>query len=107
MVKGSLTPSRRTQAIIVLAFLAFQVLDVVTTHLGFGLNHPELNQVMAPIVRAQGELAAYAVKGIAVAVLLGMLMVLQYRKPRVWQAFQVAACLTAAAVSANLVQLLA
>ncbi len=107
MVKGSLTPSRRTQAIIVLAFIAFQVLDVITTHIGIRSSHSELNQVMAPIVGAQGELAAYAVKGIAVAVLLGMLMVLQYRKPRVWRAFQVAACLTAAAVAANVVQLLA
>lgn len=107
MVKGQLAPSRRIQAIIVIAFLAFQALDVVTTHVGFGLNHPELNQVMARVIGNHGELAAYAVKGVAIAVLLAMLMVLQYRRPRVWYAFTLAACLTALGVAANVYQLLA
>jgi len=34
-------------------------------------------------------------------------MLLQYRRPRVWHAFRIGACLTAMAVSANLYQLLA
>jgi len=34
-------------------------------------------------------------------------MLLQYRKPRVWQAFKIAARLTALAVPANVYQLLA
>ncbi|HYS28488.1 MAG TPA: DUF5658 family protein [Candidatus Limnocylindria bacterium] len=104
MVKA---PSIRTQAVIVVAFLAFQALDIITTHIGLRLSHPELNSVMAPIVGSQGELAAYALKGVAVAVLLGVLMLLQYRRPRVWHAFRIGACLTAMAVSANLYQLLA
>lgn len=99
-------PSVRAQALILLAFLIFQLLDVVTTHIGFRLSHPELNQLMALVVGSRGELAAYAVKGVAVAVLLTMLMVLQYRRPHVWRAFQVAACLTAAGVAVNVVQLL-
>lgn len=106
MVKTEVT-SRRAQAVIVLAFLAFQVLDVITTHVGFTLSHPELNGIMAPIVGNHGELAAYAVKGAAIAVLLGILMLLQYRTPRVWQAFQIGAWLTAAGVAVNVYQLLA
>lgn len=104
MVKA---PSTRAQAVIVVAFLAFQALDAITTHIGFRFSHAELNRVMALIIGSQGELAAYAVKGAAVAVLLGMLMVFQSRRPRVWQAFQVAACLTGASVAANLYQLMA
>lgn len=100
-------PSRRTQAVLLVAFLLFQGLDALTTHIGVGLRHPELNQVMATVIGAHGELAAYAVKGLAVAVLLAILMVLQHRRPRVWHAFQVAAGLTAAAVAVNLVQILA
>jgi len=103
MVKA---PSTRTQALILIAFLAFQVLDVITTHIGFGLSHPELNRIMALVVRSQGELGAYAVKGAAVAVLLGLLMVLQYRKPHVWRAFGVGTFLTAAGVAVNAFQLL-
>jgi hypothetical protein len=103
MVKA---PSARAQAVIVVAFVAFQALDIVTTHIGFRLSHAELNLVMAPIVGSQGELMAYAVKGIAIAVLLGILMLLQYRRPRVWHAFQVGAWLTAIGVAANLYQLL-
>jgi len=103
MVKA---PSTRAQAVIVVAFLAFQTLDVITTHIGFRLSHPELNLIMAPIVGSQGELAAYAVKGVAIAVLLGVLILLQYRRPRVWHTFQIGAWLTAAGVAANLYQIL-
>jgi len=99
-------PSRRTQALVLVAFLILQGLDALTTHIGFGHSHPELNQVMATVIGAHGELAAYAVKGLAVAVLLAMLMILQHRRPRVWHAFQVAAGLTAAAVTVNLIQIL-
>lgn len=107
MLTGERAPSRRAQGLIVLAFVAFQVLDVITTHVGFTLSHPELNRIMARIVGNQGELAAYAVKGAAVAVLLGILMMLRYRRPRVWQAFLLAAWLTAAGVAVNVYQLLA
>lgn len=98
--------SRLTQALILTAFIGFQALDSLTTHLGLALRHPELNRIMAPIIAAHGELAAYAVKGIAVAILLAILMLLYRRRPRVWRAYQVAACLTAFAVVANVLQLL-
>ncbi|HET9847958.1 MAG TPA: DUF5658 family protein [Candidatus Dormibacteraeota bacterium] len=98
--------SRLTQALILITFVGFQVLDTLTTHLGLALQHPELNRIMAPIIAADGELAAYAVKGSALAVLLGLLMLFSRRMPRVWRAYQVAAWLTALAVIANLLQLL-
>jgi len=98
--------SRLDQALILTGFLGFQVLDSLTTHLGLALRHPELNRLMAPLISTHGELAAYAVKGTAVAVLLAILMLLYRQKPWVWHAYQVGAWLSAAAVIANVVQLL-
>jgi hypothetical protein len=98
--------ARRNQALILTGFIGFQVLDSITTHLGLVLHHPELNRVMGPLIATRGELAAYAVKGTAVAVLLAILMLLYRQKPRVWHAYHVAAWLTAAAVVANVLQLL-
>jgi hypothetical protein len=97
--------SRLTQAMILTAFVGFQVLDSLTTHLGLALQHQELNRIMAPLMANQGELAAYAVKGTAVAVLLAILMMMYRRKPLVWHAYHVAAWITALGVIANLVQL--
>ena len=98
--------ARRNQGMILTAFVGFQVLDSLTTHLGLALQHQELNRIMAPLMATQGELAAYAVKGTAVAVLLALLMVMYRRKPLVWHAYHVAAWITALGVIANLVQLL-
>jgi hypothetical protein len=98
--------SRLNQGLILTAFVGFQALDSLTTHLGLALQHQELNRIMAPLIATQGELAAYAVKGTAVAVLLGMLMLMYRQKPLVWHAYHVAAWLTALGVIANLVQLL-
>ena len=97
--------SRLNQALILTAFVGFQALDSLTTHLGLALQHQELNRIMAPLIATQGELAAYAVKGTAVAVLLAILMLMYRKKPLVWHAYHVAAWLTALGVIANLVQL--
>jgi hypothetical protein len=105
VLPGSLD-SRLSQAIILTGFLGFQAMDSVTTHLGLALQHPELNRLMAPLIASRGELVAYAVKGTAVAVLLAILMLLCRRKPWVWHAYRVGAWLSAAAVVANLLQLL-
>jgi uncharacterized protein DUF5658 len=98
--------SRLSQALILTGFLGFQVMDSLTTHLGLALQHAELNRLMAPLIASQGELAAYAVKGTAVAVLLAILMLLYRRKPWVWHAYRVGAWLSAAAVLVNVAQLL-
>ena len=89
-----------------MGFLGFQALDSVTTHIGLALQHVELNRLMAPLISTEGELTAYAVKGTAVAGLLAILMLLDRRKPWVWHAYRVGAWLCAAAVIANVVQLL-
>lgn len=104
--RSSAPTSRLAQALILISFLGFQLMDSLTTHLGLALRHPELNAVMAPLIGSHGELAAYAVKGAAVAVLLAMLMLMYRNKPRVWHAYQVAACLSAMAVVSNVLQLL-
>jgi hypothetical protein len=98
--------SRLTQALILTGFLGFQVMDSLTTHLGLALQHTELNRLMAPLIAARGELAAYAVKGTAIAVLLAVLMLMYRRKPWVWHAYRVGAWLSAVAVVVNVVQLL-
>jgi len=100
------TTSRLNKALILTSFIGFQVMDSLTTHVGLALQHPELNRIMAALIAVNGELAAYAVKGTAVAVLLGILMVVSRRMPRVWYAYQVAACLSAVAVIVNVLQLL-
>lgn len=99
-------PAPSGQASILTVFLGFQSLDAITTHLGLGLNHVELNLVMRPVMLAHGELAAYAVKGIAVAMLLAALMLFQSRRPRVWQAFRVAGWMSAFGVLINVLQLI-
>src|ERR1700704_1323790 len=98
--------SRLNQGLILIAFVGFQALDSLTPHLGPAFQHQELHRIMAPLIATQGELAAYAVKGTAVAVLLGILMLMYRQKPLVWHAYHVAAWLTALGVIANLVQLL-
>ena len=98
--------SQLSQALILGGLIGFQALDSLTTHLGLALEHEELNRLMAPIMASRGELVAYAVKGTALAVLLAVLMLLHRRKPRVWQAYLVAGWLSAAAVVANVVQLM-
>jgi hypothetical protein len=98
--------SRLSQAFILAGFVGFQALDLLTTHLGLNLRHQELNRLMAPVMSSRGELAAYAVKGIAIAVLLAILMLMHRRKPRVWQAYLVAGWLSAAGVVVNVLQLL-
>jgi len=98
--------SQLSQALILGGLIGFQALDSLTTHLGLALEHQELNRLMAPIMATRGELVAYAVKGTALAVLLAVLMLMHRRQPRVWQAYLVAGWLSAAAVVANVVQLL-
>jgi len=98
--------SRRSQALILGGFIGFQALDFVTTHLGLALQHQEMNGFVAPLIAARGELVAYTVKGTAVAVLLAVLMMMQRRNPRVWQAYLLAGWLSAAGVVANVLQLL-
>jgi hypothetical protein len=98
--------ARLRQATILTGFLGFQAMDALTTHLGLQGHHQELNRVMGPVIALHGELAGYAVKGIAVAVLLAILMLLQERRPHVWQAYHVAAWVSATAVMANILQLL-
>jgi len=95
-----------SQALILGGLIGFQALDSITTHLGLALQHEELNRLMAPIMATRGELVAYAVKGTALAVLLAVLMLMHRRTPRVWQVYLVAGWLSAAAVVANVVQLL-
>ena len=98
--------SQRSQALILGGFVGFQGLDSLTTHLGLAMQHQELNGLMAPLIANRGELVAFAVKGAAVAVLLAILMMMQRRNPRVWQAYLVAGWLSAAGVVANVLQLL-
>jgi hypothetical protein len=98
-------PSPATRAFVLWSFLGFQAMDALTTHVGLQLHHQELNRLMAPLMALHGELAAYAVKGVAIAILLAVLMLLKSR-PYVWRAFRIAAWVGAIAVVANVTQLI-
>lgn len=98
--------SQRSQALILGGFVGFQGLDSLTTHLGLAMQHQELNGLMSSLIANRGEPLAFAVKGTAVAVLLAILMMMQRRNPRVWQAYLVAGWISAAGVIANVLQLL-
>ena len=50
--------SRLNQALILTAFVGFQVLDSLTTHLGLALEHQELNRIMAPLMATSPWLSA-------------------------------------------------
>lgn len=102
-----LAPDRITQSVILSGFVGFQVMDAITTHVGLAMHHVELNRVMGPIMSIHGELAAYAVKGTAIAILLALLMLLRRRRPYIWHAYYVAAWISALAVIANVAQLTA
>ncbi len=103
--KGYPADTRRSQALVLSGFVGFQALDAITTHVGLTFQHVETNRLMGPLISIRGELLAYALKGLAVALLLAILMLLQYRKPRVWQVFHAAAWVSALAVVANVAQL--
>jgi hypothetical protein len=98
-------PNPLSQGMILSSFVGFQALDAFTTHIGLAFHHAELNRLMAPLIASHGELVAYAVKGLAVASLLAILMLLEHHKPRVWHAYRVAALVTAIAVVFNVAQL--
>ncbi len=102
---GMMQNGRLSHAFVLLGFLGFQTLDAITTHVGLMLQHTETNRLMAPVISVHGELMAYALKGTGIAALLVLLMLLQSTRPRVWQAFHLAAWLTSVGVIVNVSRL--
>ncbi len=90
------------KGLVLIAFIGFQLADSITTHHALALGHAELNPFMVTVLQVSGELAAYAVKGSFVAILLAILMVLQHRKPWIWDAYCMAAGLSGMALILNL-----
>ncbi len=95
---------RRRQFILV-GFIGAQVLDVITTHLGLQSGRQELNGIANILISSHGELMVYAVKLSLVGLLLGLLLMIGNRKPRIWDAYLIAAWITTAAVVNNVIRI--
>lgn len=95
----------RRQQLILVGFLGAQLLDVITTHIGLQNGRQELNGIANSLITSHGELMVYALKLTLVALLLGLLLVVGGRKPRIWDAFLVAAWITTAAVVNNVLRI--
>jgi hypothetical protein len=94
------------KALVLGGFCLAQLLDVVTTHIGLSQGRQELNGIAAWIIQHDGELAVYAIKLLLVAGLVGLLLILGRRRQGIWNAYLVAACITAFAVANNLYRIL-
>ena len=94
------------RAVILVAFSVAQVLDVVTTHIGLASGRRELNGIAAWIITNNGELAVYAVKLTLVAGLVGFVLIYGRHRTAIWNAYLIAAWITAFAVINNLYRIL-
>lgn len=96
----------RKRAFILSGFCLAQALDVATTHIGLHEGRRELNGIAAWIITHDGEVAVYLAKFGMVAVLVTFLLVVGRRRPGLWNAYLVAAWITAIAVMNNLYRIL-
>jgi hypothetical protein len=96
----------RKRAFILGGFCLAQVLDVATTHIGLQQGRQELNGVAAWIIAHNGEPSVYLAKLGMVALLVAFLLVVGRRRPGLWNAYLVAAWITAIAVVNNLYRIL-
>src|SRR2546428_13987199 len=94
------------KALILIGFCTAQLLDVATTHIGLSEGRQELNGIAAWIIAHDGEVAVYLVKLSLVALLVAFLLVVGRRRPGLWNAYLVAAWITAIAVMNNLYRIL-
>ena len=95
----------RKRAIILSTFIVAQLLDMLTTHLGLGMGRQELNGAAAWIIAQQGEWAVYLLKGVLVAGLVALLLLVGKRRAVIWNAYLVAAWITTFAVINNVYRL--
>jgi uncharacterized protein DUF5658 len=94
------------RAVILIGFCLAQILDVITTHIGLASGRRELNGIAAWIIAHNGELAVYAVKLTLVAGLVGFVLFYGRRRTSIWNAYLIAAWITAFAVINNLYRIL-
>jgi len=98
------SPAKR--AIILSCFCVAQILDVVTTHIGLATGRRELNGIAAWIIANDGELAVYAIKLTLVGGLVAFVLLYGRRRAGIWNAYLIAAWITAFAVINNLYRIL-
>ncbi len=94
------------KALILIGFCTAQLLDVTTTHIGLSQGNQELNGAAAWIIAHDGEFAVYAVKLGLVAALVIFLLLFGKRRPGIWNAYLIAAWITAFAVMNNVYRIL-
>lgn len=95
--------SRRT--IIIVCLVAGQVLDLVTTYIGFRYGLYEGNPLPAWVQSVAGDLSLAMLKVVAIALILGIALMLQRQYPRLWYGVAGAAVVTLVVVASNAVSI--
>ncbi len=97
----------KTQRILILLYVIFQLLDVVTTQAGLAAGLSEGNAIPAMILQAHGEQAFYLSKMALTLCLLGVAVSLSGKYERMWIALRLMTILTCVVVVSNLMQVIA
>lgn len=98
--------SRLKKTLILVGFCLAQLLDITTTHIGLSEGRQELNGVAAWIITHDGEVSVYVLKGTLVLALVAFLLFFGRRRTGIWNAYMIAAWITAFAVMNNLYRIL-
>jgi hypothetical protein len=98
--------SRLRRVVILVAFCTAQTADVLTTHIGLASGKRELNGIAAWIIAHNGELSVYAVKLTLTVGLVAFVLIYGRRRAAIWNAYLIAAWITAFAVMNNLYRIL-
>jgi hypothetical protein len=103
---GKKEVSTGKKALILIGFCLAQLLDITTTHIGLSQGRQELNGAAAWIIGHDGELAVYLIKLGLVAALVTFLLIFGRRRTGIWNAYLIAAWITAFAVINNVYRIL-
>ena len=102
VLKRDLTTGRM---VIIGLMVVSAVLDLVTTHIGFGLGLREANLVPNLLLSAAGEYGLVLLKVVAVSTCVGLVLLLHRRYPRLWRGLALASAITLLVVALNILSI--
>lgn len=86
---------------IVVCLVVAQMLDLVTTYVGFTRGLQEGNPLPAWLQSVAGDLSLVLFKVMAIALIVGIALLLQTRYPRLWYGVVAATVVTLIVVASN------
>lgn len=92
-----------SKGFIIVFLLVSQMLDLITTYIGFGIGLTEGNPIPSAFLSASGHAGLIMFKVTAVALMLGIALLLQSRYPRLWHGVMIAGVITMGVVASNAV----